>query len=212
MKSYLPASQKHLDLLRQTLSLLSPIDDEAWAALSPHWKVLYLESGDFLLEVGDEAKYVAFVFDGVLREYFLNEEGHEYNKAFIFSHDITGSLYDFLHGQTSTASIQAIKKSELVIFPYELLREMYDQYACLQRLGRLINEWLFMKKAQREQELLTMNATSRFLALQDQYPRLEQDIAQYHIASFLGITPVALSRLKRNIAKSQHEQSVTENH
>jgi len=185
--------------LRKAITQISPVDDEAWKAFEPHWNLKRLEQGEYLHKVGEPAKYMAFVLSGVLREYFLTSEGLEFNKAFVFSGEFTGSLFDLMRNDVSTASVQAIKPCEMLVAPYDVMYELYDQYNCFQRLGRVIVESLFLKKARREYEFLTMDAQARYLALIQEYPRFEKELPQYQLASYLGITPVALSRIRKKL-------------
>ena len=185
--------------LKNALNHISPISDEAWKAFEPHWEFKNLDQGEFLHQVGEPATLMAFVLDGSLREYFLTLEGLEFNKAFVFSGEFTGSLFDLMRDDVSTASVQAIKPCQMLVAPYSVMYELYDQYDCFQRLGRIIIESLFLKKARREYEFLTMDAQARYLTLIKQYPRFEKELPQYQLASYLGITPVALSRIRSQL-------------
>lgn len=185
--------------LKNALNQISPISDDAWQALEQHWEFKTLDQGEYLHKVGEPAIFMAFVLKGVLREYFLTSEGLEFNKAFVFSGEFTGSLFDLMRDDVSTASVQAIKPCQMLVAPYSVMYELYDQYDCFQRLGRIIIESLFLKKARREYEFLTMDAQARYLTLIKQYPRFEKELPQYQLASYLGITPVALSRIRSQL-------------
>ncbi len=173
------------------------ITDSAWEAFIALMKPLNLAAGDCLLRAGDPARYLAYVIKGSLREYYSTSEGAEFNKAFVLSGSFTGSLFDLLSGEPSTVSIQALKDCELLVAAFSEFQKLYDSYPCWERAGRLLTESLFMKKARREHEFLTMSAWERYQSLLREYPDLEQQVPQYHIASYLGITPVMLSRLRR---------------
>jgi len=185
--------------LKRALNQISPITDSAWKALEPHWGLKRLAKGEYLHKVGEPATEIAFILDGALREYFLTLEGLEFNKAFVFSGEFTGSLFDLMSDDVSTASVQAVKPCLMLVAPFLVMHRLYDQYDCFQRLGRIIIEGLFLKKARREYEFLTMDAQARYLALIEQYPKLENELPQYQLASYLGITPVALSRIRTQL-------------
>jgi len=186
-------------ILKNALNHISPISDDAWKAFEPHWGFKNLDQGEFLHQVGEPATLMAFVLDGSLREYFLTLEGLEFNKAFVFSGEFTGSLFDLMRDEASTASVQAMKPCQMLVAPYDVMYTLYDEYDCFQRLGRIIIEGLFFKKARREYEFLTMDAQARYLSLIEQYPRFEKELPQYQLASYLGITPVALSRIRSQL-------------
>ncbi|PCK03721.1 MAG: Crp/Fnr family transcriptional regulator [Alteromonadaceae bacterium] len=187
--------------LRNSLSQISSLSDDAWNAIEPYWEFKNLKQGEYLHKIGEPATLMAYVMDGALREYFLTFDGVEFNKAFVFSGEFTGSFFDLMSDEVSTASVQAIKPCKMLVAPYEVMHELYDQFDCFQRLGRIVAEGLFIKKAQREHAFLTMDAQSRYLAMIKQYPNFEKELPQYHLASYLGITPVALSRIRSQLKK-----------
>jgi len=185
--------------LREALSQISPLSNEAWEAFEPSWEFKTLEQGDCLHTIGEPATQMAYVLEGTLREYFLTLDGIEFNKSFVFSGELAGSLFDLMRDDVSTATVQAIKPCELLVAPYDLMQGLYDQFDCFQRIGRIIAERLFLKKARREYEFLTMDAQHRYLSLIQENPRWEQELPQYHLASYLGVTPVALSRIRSRV-------------
>ena len=190
---------EHSQRLREKLSALSPLTDAAWYAMRHHFSYCELDVGNTFVRTGEQATQVGFLLTGSLREYFTTADGADYNKAFLLSGDITGSLYDLLLDQASIATIEAIKPSSLLVANYNAFEKLYDQFDCCQRLGRVIAENLFCHKARREYELLTMDAAQRYACLLSQQPSVEAHVPQYHIASYLGITPVALSRIRKKL-------------
>jgi hypothetical protein len=73
---------------------------------------------------------------------------------------------------------------------------LYDKYPKIERLARILAEYFFVRKEKREIELVTLEAKERYAIFQKEHPKLEQRIPQYHIASYLGITPTQLSRIR----------------
>ena len=183
--------------LKQVIEQLSPISDEAWHEMASLFTPLSLNTEQHFISAGQQASSIAFVISGAMREYFITLEGKEYNKAFIFKGDVTGSLFDLISQQPSIASIQATTQTELLVADYQAFSELYDLFPCCQRLGRLQAQHLFMLKARREYEFLTLDAYARYQSLLTRHPDIELYVPQYHIASYLGITPVALSRIKK---------------
>jgi len=186
-----------LQRFKQVIEQLSPVKDDAWKEMKGLFQRKTLAPEQFFVASGELASSVAFVISGTLREFFITAEGKEYNKAFIFEGDSTGSLFDLLTQEPSIASIQALSSTELLVADYRAFAALYDRHPCCQRLGRLQTEQLFMRKARREHEFMTLDAYSRFQSLLSRHPDIEQRVTKYHIASYLGITPVALSRIKK---------------
>ena len=190
-----------LTAVRMAFAHLVSLSDQAWNAYMQLFSPHELAAGEFFVQAGTTADSIALVTSGALREYFVTRDGKEFIKAFVLPGQFTGSLFDLLSGEPSTANIQTLKPTQLWVAPYGKVRVLYDLYPEWERVGRLLTEDLFIKKARREYEFLTMDATERYLNLLAQQPDLEQHVPQYHIASYLGITPVALSRIRRAVQR-----------
>ncbi|TGL64701.1 Crp/Fnr family transcriptional regulator [Leptospira sarikeiensis] len=180
----------------ETVNRISPIPKEIWEKSEKLYTFRKLEYGDFLVKQGAKASEFAFVFSGVLREYYLTDQGNEYIKSFNFPGDFTGSYFDLLSEQPSTCNIRAITDCELAVAKFSEFRELFSQDIAWERLGRIFAENLFLKKAKREYELLALSAEERYELLLKTRPDIEELVPQYHIASYLGITPVSLSRIR----------------
>jgi len=195
-----PKLDSCLQQMRTQVQRLCPITDLAWHEMKQLFQIQEFSANEHFIQIGDNAQRIAFIVDGGLREYFVTQEGNEFNKHFVFANDITGSLYDLLSNEPSIAGIVTLKKSTLLCAHYRQITALYDRHPCLQKMGRLQAEALLMRKAKREHDFLTLSATQRYLQLIASPNSIEQLIPQYHIASYLGITPVALSRLKKKLA------------
>ncbi len=194
--------------IRQAFDQLSPLSDEAWSEISRMFKRLDLDKQAYFLRSGSRATQIAFVEQGVLREFFMDEDGNEFNKSFIASGSVTGSLYDLLSDQASIANIQALTPCTLWVADYQAFSALYDRFPCCQRLGRKIAERLFRLKALREYQFLILSPAERYGELLRSYPGLEELVPQYHIASYLGITNVALSRIRKRLLEAGQGQPV----
>ncbi|EPG68039.1 Crp/Fnr family transcriptional regulator [Leptospira wolffii] len=186
----------------ETVNRISPIPKEIWKESGSLYSIRELEYGDYLVKQGQSAREFAFVFSGVLREYYLTDSGSEYIKSFNFPGEFTGSYFDLLSGQPSTCNIRAITDCKLAVAPFSKFRKLFSTHIAWERLGRMIAELLFIKKAKREYELLALDAEKRYGLLLESHPQIEEFVPQYHIASYLGITPVSLSRIKSKKRKS----------
>jgi len=160
-----------------------------------------LEKGDFLVRAGDLTDSVAFVSSGVARMFYTRRDGKEFNKGFVSSPDFVSALEALITNAPSSLSIQALSPMRLLVASYAELSKLYDRDMYWQRVGRLIVERIYVKKVRREASLLMDSAAERYAAfLADHHAALDQ-VADYHIAAYLGITPEALSRLRRARAK-----------
>jgi CRP-like cAMP-binding protein len=95
--------------------------------------------------------------------------------------------------------IQALERTDTIVLPNRLLNELYDRHVCWERFGRKMAEHLVIIKEAREKELLLDSLEVRYQRFLKEFPSLVDRIPQYHIASYLGVTDVALSRLRQKI-------------
>ena len=160
-----------------------------------------LPAGATFLRAGVRATELAVVVKGLLREYFLMRDGSERTKAFIPEGGISGSLADLLSAAPSRAFIVADEPARVLVIPYASMQSLSRTSTAWARLGRLGLERLLMQKAEREWELLGLDAEQRYAAFRARHPNLEARVLGRHVASYLGITAVHLSRLRRRRAR-----------
>jgi CRP-like cAMP-binding protein len=172
---------------------LEPSEIERARAL---FRARELRRGAYLLRAGETASEVAVVVRGLLREHFVMQGGVERTKAFVVESDFTGSLSDLLSGTRSRAFIVAEEPARLLVAPYQALRRLAERDPAWHHFCELSMQRLFLRKAEREYELLGLDAEARYACFTRRYPELEARIAARHVASYLGITPVHLSRLR----------------
>jgi CRP-like cAMP-binding protein len=147
---------------------------------------------------GEYSKKFAFVESGVLRAYFSNDQGGEYNKTFFTEGSFVGAYSSLVSGEKNLIDIGSLTDCVLYVAEFRNITQLYDRYPKIERLARILAESLFVSKEKREIQLATLEAKERYEILQREHPSLEQRIPQYHIASYLGITPTQLSRIRRN--------------
>ncbi|TGN10054.1 Crp/Fnr family transcriptional regulator [Leptospira ilyithenensis] len=187
----------------QSVNSLSPVSLEVWKEAGISYSLRELGYGDFFIKQEKIPTEYAFVFSGVLKEYYLTSKGNEYIKSFNFPGEFTGSYFDLLTKQPSTCNIRAITDCKIAVAKFGELASLFETHISWERLGRKVAENLFLKKAKREYELLALDAESRYKLLKENYPNIEESVSQYHIASFLGITPVSLSRIRSKLNRTK---------
>lgn len=180
---------------------IAPLGDADVAAGLALTRVRVLAKGEHLLVAGTRATEVAIVVEGLLREYFVIADDaagkvQERTKAFIPEGRASGSLADLLSGAPSRAFIVAEEPTRLLVASWAAHRELSARSQAWAALGRAALEGLLLAKAEREWELLGLDAEARYAALRQRWPELEARVAARHVASYLGITAVHLSRLR----------------
>lgn len=178
------------------MNTLSPLSDEDLADAAKLCQRLSLDKGQALLRAGEQAHLVGFVVSGGLREHYVLADGGERTKGFSLPGWFAGSLSDLISDEASKVWIEAAAPSVLLTLPWADVRRWQETRPAWTRFGWRVAERLYMMKVEREYELLAMNAAARLDATLARWPTLEQVFSQRDIASYVGVTPVHLSRLR----------------
>ena len=153
-----------------------------------------LEPGDHYIRAGEVAEYVAYVRSGMLRYFYTDAEGHEYTRYFCSG----GSFVSVSSskGSPSPFTVRALERTEAALLRYRDLLQLIDTHPVWGRIVFHLNEAALGLAAERERSLIMDDATTRYLNLLRDFPGIESKVRQYDIASYLGVTPVALSRIR----------------
>ena len=181
------------------LNGISPINHSTFEELQKCFKPLQLCKNEFFIEAGEYANQIGFLKSGIVRAYFLNPEGKEYNKQFFVGPSIIGAYSSLLTKQPNKIAQQALSDCEILVGDFFELEKRYDKFHDLERLGRKIAEFYFLEKEQKELELALLDADKRYLIMRERFPTIESIVPQYHIASYLGISPTQLSRIRKKL-------------
>ncbi len=182
-------------LIFKALQRLAPIPPEQWARLEGFLRPRRLAKGRAFIEPGQPADEAAIVVTGLFRFYYTDQDGREATKAFRGPGEMLAAYAELLDKRPSRTTIEALEDSEILVVRYERVTALYDDHACWQELGRVIAEDHYRQRERREQELLLNSATERYRDFLKEKPELAAKLPQKLIASYLGITPVALSRI-----------------
>lgn len=166
-----------------------------------------VEAGEYLLQPGDSQHELLFVCEGLLRFYYPAEDGSESNKAFVSDNTFAGALAASALNLPVIYGIEALEPTTLLVASIADFTELYDEHPVFDRLGRKLIELLLMRKELRTRSFMQKNAKERYLEFCRDHPDLLRRVPQYHIASYLGVTEVSLSRVKK---KEVLEKSATE--
>lgn len=190
-------------MLAEALHRISPLSAEEKAMLKPV-RTEHYPKGSPVLRAGDQATRAAFLLSGALREYYILKDGIERTRSFALTGDLAGSLSDLLQGKASRTWVTAEADSILLCVDWHVIRPLTEKHPGWMRLSRQIAEDLYLKKVEREFELLALDATTRYERAMARWPDLENWFSLKDIASYIGITPVHLSRLRRERPRSRN--------
>ena len=163
-------------------------------ALLKHRK---LRKKQYLLQAGDISLYENFVVKGLLRAYTVDNKGQEHIAMFGMEGWWISDLYSFLTGSPATQHIDALEDSEVLSIEKSDLEKLYQQVPAFDKLFRILLQNAFVANQQRILASISQTAEEQYLNFIKKYPTLEQRIPQHQIASYLGITPETISRIRR---------------
>ncbi|CAA9236239.1 MAG: cAMP-binding proteins - catabolite gene activator and regulatory subunit of cAMP-dependent protein kinases [uncultured Cytophagales bacterium] len=187
--------------LRSYLEQFTPVPGDAWEAFYACFAPRELPKGAFFARPGSPATDIAFLVAGTMRAYVTDDRGAEYNKTLHVAPGFAGPYSALTTGCTNQVSVQALEPCRLLVADYRRLEGLYDRFPALERFARKLAERYFAAKEQREIALVLLDAEARYAAFRQSFPGLESRIPQYHVASYLGITPTQLSRIRAKRGK-----------
>jgi CRP-like cAMP-binding protein len=156
-----------------------------------------LRKRQYLLQAGDICRYESFVTKGLLKAYTVDDQGDEHILMFGLEDWWISDLYSFLSESPSTMNIEALEDCELICIEKPALESLYQQIPKFERLMRILFQNAFVAQQQRILAAISQSAEERYASFIKKYPTLEQRIPQTLIASYLGMKPETLSRIRK---------------
>lgn len=182
--------------LKASLNRISEIPAEEFEYYANLLEWRSVEKGEWLLRSGEVCTEIYFCAKGVFRIFYTTHDGAEFNKSLLVENNFFTSYSSLIMQIPSGNSVEALEPSTIGVITKDNLEHLYTHHRCWETLGRKLAEGLYVKKELRERQLLLNSAEERYALFQQEFPGLEHRIPQYHIASYIGITPVSLSRIK----------------
>ncbi len=193
-------SEDHLQFSQFLRKITDVPSDELEKAVRI-FRPMQLNKNSFFVMAGDVPDNVGFLLSGILRFFYVDEDGKEYTKSFCEENNVVAALSALLLNEPARYFIQALESSSLLVAPYTAYQELLAGHRCWQILDHKFTQALFIKKEKREAELLLDDAETRYLSFLAEFPELNKRLKQHYIASYLGITPVTLSRIRSKLKK-----------
>lgn len=159
-----------------------------------------LRRRQYHVQAGDLCRYECYIVKGCLRQYYVDESGQEHSIMFAIEDWWTSDMYGLITGKPSLTNIEALEDSELLLIEKNDLDKLLERVPKFERFFRIKLQRAFVGHQRRLIENMSLPAEQRYLNFMEQYPILEQRIPQKCIASFLGITPESLSRIRKQLS------------
>lgn len=186
-----------LSAFKEQLTASLEIPSEEWASFEKCLGLQELSSDEIYYRQGEACNEIGYVVNGLVYNYYTTESGDEVVKNFVVAGNPVASYMSLIFEKPATFTCKTIERTTLITLKYSDLKSFYTRHACWERLGRMNAEKCFAVTEEREQQLLTMDATARYNLFLKNNPELSQRVPQYLIASYIGVSPVTLSRIRR---------------
>jgi len=190
-------ARKLIDHIRRYVPL-SPKEEEIILDLI---KVKKFQKGEFVVQAGDICMECSFVVSGCLKSYRTDDSGKEHVVSFAIENWWTGDLGSFCAQQPADYHVQCLEDSDLAMFHYDVMEQLYQEVPIMERFFRLLLMRSYVATQRRVVDGMSIPAKQLFIQFSTRYPEMMQRIPQYLIAAYLGITPQFLSKIRRDLAE-----------
>ena len=187
-----------LKSIKKILSNYIDMSDDEWAQYSLDFRIKQFKKKAFLLKPGEISRDIFFVNEGLLRLFFINNDGEEKTFHFSLEHTFAAEYKSFLKKTPSIYGIQALEDTKVVLMSYDMLHNGYKILKNGEKLGRLIAEDYFFLFNDKIQSMYTKSLVKQYEEMNLRFPGILTRIPQHYLASYLNISPVHLSRLKNS--------------
>lgn len=174
------------------------LNDEEEKIIFDYFDVQELKKKEVLLFAGDVSNHMRFISKGCLRAYYMDAEAKEHIIQFGIEEWWVNDLYSYLTNTPAKQFIQALENSRIVQIHRDRLNELYDKVPAIERFFRMKFENAYVALQDRTINSMSKPAEQRYFEFRTKYRDIEQRVPQYMVASYLGITPEFLSRLRKN--------------
>ncbi len=189
-------------LLRNYISQFLTITEEEWQLHQALLLRRFLKKGEFLLRGGEVCNHVTFINKGHFRSFNIID-GDDITFNFAFEGNYVTDYTSFVSRRPSTDYIVAMDDAEILQLKYEDLQAAYEKSPVWQKFGRLMAEFVLIHISQRNKGLLFNTPEERYLNLMKERPKVFERVPQQYIASYLGIKPESLSRIRKRLMESK---------
>lgn len=187
------------ELILKNVSRFIELTPEEVRFFTALFKSKTVRKKQYLLQEGSVCRYEYFVNRGCLRTFFVDNKGLEHNVQFSVEDWWTGDMYSFLTQKPGRFNIVAVEDSELLCIDHPSLEELYKKVPKFEKFFRHLLQNAFIALQERVLSGMSETAEERYINFRKKYASMDKRIPQNQVASFLGITPESLSRVRRQL-------------
>lgn len=188
------------EILIKHIRELVPIKEREVELIIEAFQPTHLKKKEILLQKGDPSNHMRFVAQGCLKAYHIAEEGNEHIYQFGISGWWVNDLYAYLAEKPADFFIQAITDSIVLQIHRVKLNQLFNDIPMMERFFRIKTQNAYVALQERTLKNLSESAEQRYHQFVKRYREMEQQIPQYMIASYLGVTPEHLSTIRKKMS------------
>lgn len=189
------------DLLLKNLSKYVELTPEECEIIQSLFVYRKYRKRQYIQQEGDVTRFETFVFKGITRTYEVDDTGQEHVVQFGIEDWWVGDLYSFLTETPSTYNIDCLEDTEVLQITKQDQETLYQRVPKMERHFRILVQNAFIASTKRLSSSLSKSASERYEEFIKRYPHIEQRVPNHQIASYLGITPQSLSRIRAGYSK-----------
>lgn len=181
--------------------MIAPLEKEEELLIKKLFVPINLNKGELLVESGKVAKYLGFIEKGLFRHFLYKQNADEITLDFAAENNFVTSYGSLISRVSSITSVQAIEDCELLVIDNQGLEQLYNKTKNGNLIGRKLLEYNFAYSLNHLFSTYLNSSQERYQNFLDNYSHLIQRIPQYLIASYVGVQPQSLSRIRKRMAK-----------
>ncbi|MEL7271737.1 MAG: Crp/Fnr family transcriptional regulator [Bacteroidota bacterium] len=188
--------------LIEYLNAILPLDENEKGIVQELFVSRRVKRRQFIHHEGDICDYANFVIQGCLKMFMVDEEGKEHNLQFAIENHWIGDLGSFHSGEPSKLYVEALENSLILQISKKNLFRLYDEFPKFNKIFRIMKEKHIVEYQNRILQNISSTGEERYLDFLKRHPELFNRISNVQIASYLGVTPVFLSMIRKKLAMS----------
>lgn len=186
-------------LLHKSFNQLIKLENDAYIDIESRMVRKTLSKKEYLLQEGQTIYFLPFINEGLMVNYRIGDDGDRHVLQIRSSGFWLGDLYSFFSGNASNFNIQAYRDTELLLMSHETFDYITKEYSITERYFRLGIQYAYIETLEQVFNFHSLSAEKRYLQLIERIPSLLDEIPHYLIASYLGIKPQSLSRIRKDV-------------
>jgi len=191
------------DVLYKHITSKVTLTPQEWEFITTQCIPKKIRKKQYLLQAGDKAEFFTFVNKGCLRSYTVDDAGEEHIVQFALEGWWIGDLSAFLTNEYASYNIDALEDTEVLLMEREAQERIIDKVPMYERYLRLLLQGNYVAMHRRLVSAISTTAEEKYLRMQKQYPDIIQRVPQHMIASYLGLKPETLSRIRKKLASDK---------